>query len=271
MKRRLEPPAPAKFKIGDRVRVKPGISDQDHPDIPLGGWVGTISEVHKRGMYSVRWSKETLASIHPIYKKRCAIDGTVLEEYWLGDDDIEPDPGGPLSIEQPTHITPRPLSAENQGDRVRMPWARWAARIGGGLWSLLVAVAKVQFAQRDMKHIVPRYRKGVGGTVGLVAGALQGAFFGIMAVAFIGAVVGGIVGFLLRQCLGGTNGRFFHVFPGSVLFAAACGVAVQAFYLDRMAAGEGLRLEAEIGLGSALLFCLVAVPFAFLTVRESSQ
>ena len=43
-----------------------------------------------------------------------------MEEYWIGDGDLEPDPGGPLSIEQPTDITPRPLSAKEQGDRVRM-------------------------------------------------------------------------------------------------------------------------------------------------------
>jgi hypothetical protein len=442
-KRRLEPPAPAKFKIGDRVWVRHGIRDDDHPDIPLGGWAGTISEVHKRGMYSVRWSRETLASIHPIYKKRCVIDGTVLEEYWLGEDDLEPDPGGPLAIEQPTHITPRPLSAENQGDRVRMvfgltsddllpaadedsleayydhlveqmslpvearycpqedflnplpllrvkvvaldreiawdedegilckirtvegeevvpltdlefrrsdpnhqllddfaawfvgdlseveddewddddveeddevdedeedsvvleeatwrnvgllfleifafaasygavvgaavaamPWARCAACIGGGVWGLLVALAKVQFAQRDMIDIVPKLRKGFGGVLGLIVGVLQGAFFGIMAVAFIGAVLGGIVGLLFKRLLGDTNAVFFRVFPGSVLFAAACGVAAQAFYLDRIAASEGLRLGAEIGLGSALLFCLVSLPLAFLMVRRPSR
>ena len=94
--------------------------DDDHPDIPLGGWAGTISQVGKRGMYSVRWSRETLASIHPIYKKRFAIDSRAPDEYWLGEDDLEPDPGGPLSIEQPTEISPRPLSAEHEGDRVRM-------------------------------------------------------------------------------------------------------------------------------------------------------
>ncbi|MGA2259669.1 MAG: hypothetical protein ABSG53_33755 [Thermoguttaceae bacterium] len=123
MKRRLEPPTPANFKIGDRVRVRLGIRDADQSDIPLGGWAGTISEVNKRGMYSVRWSRETLANIHPIYKKRSAIDGKVLEEYgrdWLGEEDLEADLGGPLAIEQATKIVPRPLSAENQGDRVRM-------------------------------------------------------------------------------------------------------------------------------------------------------
>jgi hypothetical protein len=86
-KRKTEPSVPAKFKIGDRVWVRHGVTDNDHPDIPLGGWAGTISEVHKRGTYSVRWSRDTLVSIHPIYKKRCAIDGTFLEEYWLGDHD----------------------------------------------------------------------------------------------------------------------------------------------------------------------------------------
>lgn len=437
-----KPPAPARFKIGDRVRVRPGTRDDDHPDIPLGGWAGTISEVHNRGMYSVRWSQETLASIHPIYKRRCAIDGTVLEEYWLGEDDLELDPGEPLAIEQPTHITPRPLSVENQGDRVRMvfgltsddslpavdedsletyydhlveqmllpvearycpqeeflnplplrrvkvvaldreiawdedegilckirtaegeqvvpltdlefrrsdpnhqllddfaawffgdlssdeddewdddedveeddevdeddsdvreattwrnvgllfleifafaasygavvgaavaamPWARWAACIGGGVWGLLVALAKVQFAQRDMTDIAPKLRKGFGGVLGLIVGGLQGAFFGIMAVAFIGAVLGGIVGLLFKRLLGDTKAVFFHVFPGSVLLAAACGVAAQAFYLDRIAASEGLRLGAEIGLGSALLFCLVSLPLAFLMVRRPSR
>ena len=83
-RRKRKPPVPAKFKIGDRVGVRHGVMDDDHPDIPLGGWAGTISQVGKRGMYSVRWSRETLASIHPIYKKRSAIDSRAPDEYWLG-------------------------------------------------------------------------------------------------------------------------------------------------------------------------------------------
>jgi len=422
--------------------VRHGVKDDDHPDIPLGGWAGTISEVHKRRMYSIRWSRETLASIHPVYKKRCVIDGTYLEEYWLGEDDLEPDPGGPLAIEQPTQITPRPLSAKEQGDRVRMifgltsddllpavdedsletyydhlvermslpvearycpqqdffnpqplrrvtlvaldreiawdedegilckirtaqgvdvvplndlefrrsdpnhqlcddfsawfvgelgndedddwdgdedveendevdedepsvaeeptsrhlgllfleiltfaasygavvgaavaamPWARWAACLGGGVWGLLVAVAKVQSAQRDLKPIVPKVRKGLGGVLGLIEGALQGTFFAIMAVACIGALLGGILGILSRRFLGDTKGVFIRFFPGRVLFAVACGVTAQAFYLDRIAASEGLRLGAEIGLGIAVLCCLLSLPMALLTVRTPSR
>ena len=44
MAKKGRPPAPAKFKVGDRVRVKRGIRDTDYPDMPLGGWAGTISD-----------------------------------------------------------------------------------------------------------------------------------------------------------------------------------------------------------------------------------
>jgi uncharacterized protein YodC (DUF2158 family) len=114
------PPAPAKFRVGDRVRVKHGIRDPDYPDMPLGGWAGTVSEARKDGMVTVRWSRETLGAIHPVFKKRCERDGMELEEYWLGEDDLEPDAGGPLDIERPTEIATKPLSPKDQEDRVRM-------------------------------------------------------------------------------------------------------------------------------------------------------
>jgi len=117
-KRKSKPPP--RFKVGDRVWVRHGVRDVEHPDIPMGGWAGTVAGVHRDGVYTIRWSRETLASIHPICKKRCAIDGAALEEYWLSEEDLEPDPGEPLSIEQPAEIRPRPLSPKEQGDRVRM-------------------------------------------------------------------------------------------------------------------------------------------------------
>ena len=118
-KKKRKSSIPAKFQVGDKVRVKHGIKDVEYPDVPLGGWAGTITEVHKDGMYTIRWSAETLAAIHPVVKKRSEKDGTVLEEYWLGDDDLEPDSGGPLAIEHPTQITTKPLSPEDQDDRIR--------------------------------------------------------------------------------------------------------------------------------------------------------
>jgi uncharacterized protein YodC (DUF2158 family) len=119
-KRKRKPPVVSRFAVGDKVRVKHGIRDTEYPDMPLGGWAGAVSEVHDNGMYTIRWSEETLAAIHPVYKQRCEKDGTFLEEYWLGDDDLEPDAGGPLDIEHPTEITTKPLSPKDEDDRVRM-------------------------------------------------------------------------------------------------------------------------------------------------------
>jgi hypothetical protein len=106
------------FQVGDRVRVKHGVVEVDNPDIPLGGWAGTIMAIE--GMCLVAWSEETLANIPAVYRKRCLRDDVDVEEYWLGADDLEPDPGGPLCMEQPTNIIPRPLSADDWEDRIRM-------------------------------------------------------------------------------------------------------------------------------------------------------
>ena len=38
----------------------------------------------------------------------------------LGQEDIEPDDGTPVAIEQPTAIVTQPLSEKDQDDRVRM-------------------------------------------------------------------------------------------------------------------------------------------------------
>jgi hypothetical protein len=460
------PAAPRKFKVGDRVWVRHDVTDGDYPDMPLGGWAGTIFALGKRGRYGIRWSEETLAAMHPIWKKRCAIDGMALKEYWLKEEALEPDPGEPLSIEQPTHIAPRPLSTKNPGDRVRMvfgltsddflpaadrsalrryrgylaehmalpaearyssldllldrlaegklplsgspinrfkvevvaldgkictddgvrcrirtaegertvpltalefrrsevnhrlvedfsewffgelaedgeeeslnganesdgdfddefdhdedvegddepdegkddslvlvdatwrglvplpleivafatsfgavvgaavatmPWARWAACIGGAAWGVLMAFAQATSAQKDMPLIAPRFRKSLAGFFGLVTGAVQGVFLGIMAVAFVGAALGGMAGLVLRRVFRGKQWLILRLFPRGIQFVAACGVVVQALYLDRIAATAGLRLGAVVGLAAGLSFCLVSLPCAFLAVRK---
>ena len=111
---------PTKFKVGDEVRVKHGVTDVDYLDMPLGGWAGTITEVHGADTFIVRWSKETLEAIHPVFKQRCEIDGLDPEEYGLTGEDLEPDTGGPLKIEHPKKITTKPLSPKDQDDRIRM-------------------------------------------------------------------------------------------------------------------------------------------------------
>jgi hypothetical protein len=110
---------PRRFAVGNQIRVKQGVVDIDYSDLPLGGWAGTISGIQRDGTYLVRWSEETLASIQPIYRKRCDRDGIRIEEYVMKEDDLEPDTGGPLTIEQPTNIITPPLSMDNQDDRIR--------------------------------------------------------------------------------------------------------------------------------------------------------
>ena len=63
---------------------------------------------------------ETLDSIHPVFKGRCEKDGLELEHYWLPQDDLEPDQGGPLEIEPPEQITTEPLSSKDRDDRIKM-------------------------------------------------------------------------------------------------------------------------------------------------------
>src|SRR5271157_2958665 len=102
-----------RFKVGDKVRVKYGVSDPDFLDMPLGGWSGTVTEIieHEgqincvfklddrtlvlchslifgfRSWVSTGFSNparrptrilscdNALASIHPIYRRRCERDG----------------------------------------------------------------------------------------------------------------------------------------------------------------------------------------------------
>ena len=114
---------PARFATGAQVRVKPGATVPDFSDIPLGGWAGTIRDVDQRSAlptYLVEWNQHTLDNMHPIYRKRCERDGLELESMWLGEDDLEPDSGGPAVIEQPTRIVSRPLNPKDEDDRVRI-------------------------------------------------------------------------------------------------------------------------------------------------------
>jgi hypothetical protein len=108
---------------GTRVRVKSGVSDPDFPDVPLGGWAGTIKEVSRGAgevTYLIEWNRDTLKGIHPVYRKRCDRDGLHHETMALGEDDLEIDDGTPVAIEQPTKIKTPPLSEEDQDDRVRL-------------------------------------------------------------------------------------------------------------------------------------------------------
>src|SRR5882724_10118058 len=98
-----ESTTPTRFTVGDQVRVKSGVPDPNFPDIPLGGWSGTIKAIEQSDdeiTYEIGWDKRTLRGIHPVYPKRCERDGLEIKLMWLGEEDIEPDDGTPVPIEQ---------------------------------------------------------------------------------------------------------------------------------------------------------------------------
>ncbi len=110
------------LKLSDKVRVKPGVSDPDFPDMPLGGWSGTVTEIiEHEGLINCvfKLDDRTLANIHPIHRRRCERDGLDFETMGLGEENIEPDDGTPVLIEQPTQIKTPPLSMDDQDDRIR--------------------------------------------------------------------------------------------------------------------------------------------------------
>jgi len=113
--------SPAKFSAGDSVRVKPGIADPDYPDFPIGGWVGRIAEVEAGNLASclVRWTQTTLDAMNPIYRNRCDRDGLDAKAMWLAEDDLEPDTGQRIAMEQPPKAQAKPLDMKDQDDRIR--------------------------------------------------------------------------------------------------------------------------------------------------------
>src|SRR5271157_6311188 len=54
---------PPRFQVGNKVRVEYGVIVPDFPDIPLGGWTGTVTEVEQTDdqiTYEIKWDKSTL-------------------------------------------------------------------------------------------------------------------------------------------------------------------------------------------------------------------
>ena len=121
MSRRDNPTTGREYAVGDRVRVRRGVTDPDYPDLPIGGWAGAVAQCENGPppTYLLRWSRETLLAVHPVHRKRAARDGFEIGEMWLGADDLEPDDGGGIAVEQPTGIAARPLSVADRDDRIR--------------------------------------------------------------------------------------------------------------------------------------------------------
>lgn len=84
-----------KFSVGTGVRVKTGVMDPDFPEMELGDWAGTVSQVEtgKTTNYLIQWSPETLENAHPACRDHCQRQDMVSDKMWLLEEDLELDPG----------------------------------------------------------------------------------------------------------------------------------------------------------------------------------
>ena len=118
---------PLKFKAGQLVQVNDGVLCADFESLPLGGWVGKVTEArYYRGkpVYDLAWTKETLAAAHPIYAILSDEHDLREDEYYgLREDELQPYEGAPLCLADPGDISRfqnRPLSPKSEKDRLRM-------------------------------------------------------------------------------------------------------------------------------------------------------
>jgi len=127
-KRQANYPNPI-YSVGDLVQVNEGVMDIDWKDLPIGGWVGTITRVRRERegpRYDVCWTEETLAKCHPIYKQLAELDNLNIGEYeGLSEQELHAFAGGGVLLVNPgdavvSQYADRPLDPANSIDRLRM-------------------------------------------------------------------------------------------------------------------------------------------------------
>lgn len=91
-----------RFAEGTRVRVKAGVMDPDFPELHLGNWRGTVSEVRNGGLpgYLIRWNPETLENVHPACRDYCEKEDVAFDKMWLLEVDLEPAREVPLPLKR---------------------------------------------------------------------------------------------------------------------------------------------------------------------------
>ncbi len=83
------------YRIGDSVRVKPGVRDPDNPDFDIGGWQGRVKDVAhandpKMPTIGIEWDSATLRAMLKWVIEKCAKANLNPKEIYLGSGDIEP-------------------------------------------------------------------------------------------------------------------------------------------------------------------------------------
>ena len=59
---------------GQRIRIKPGVTAPEFPEVSCAGWTGVVMElIGKKSdpQYVVEWDEATLSRMPPSYKDQC--------------------------------------------------------------------------------------------------------------------------------------------------------------------------------------------------------
>jgi hypothetical protein len=109
------------LRRGDVVHVKAGSPHSTYPDLPMGGWSGTVERIERqkssgRRRCWVHFFDSTVARLHPVYEdreRRDNDDDCELWDNWVPQEQLEMGEAPPVNIEQPK----LPPWAERAGDR----------------------------------------------------------------------------------------------------------------------------------------------------------
>lgn len=79
------------FKVGDVVKVRDGLMCPDDKEVPIGGWIGRITEIWKEldeVLICIHWDSITLASMPSSYISQLLKDELTFEEMYLYPEDM---------------------------------------------------------------------------------------------------------------------------------------------------------------------------------------
>jgi hypothetical protein len=78
---------------GTRIRIKPGVTSPEFPEISFAGWTGAVSESSGKPpslQYIIEWDSATLAAMPADYLQRCESQQLFYQMACLPEADVEP-------------------------------------------------------------------------------------------------------------------------------------------------------------------------------------
>ena len=81
-----------KISPGTRIRVKPGISAPELPDVMIEGWTGVVVELSgpkASPKYIIEWDGETQDRMTPFYTAHCEAQGLLASMACLSIDEFD--------------------------------------------------------------------------------------------------------------------------------------------------------------------------------------